>query len=294
MPFLNPNRSCRLLKFLPRGHNLCVSCLSSSCIYYGSHGDDSHHFDLCFALKTHFGHLDVTFNLYHPDAISQDTLVSLVLHRPKGAADDTSQHHNVICGPVRLQNFIDVVGNTACIKFTHPELMKQQNCICSLVIENLNSNITEMSSKKTTPVDSEVTLHTISRNTSRSKVFRRSLIRKGHNPYRVQSEKPKASEEKKLAVMIKAYPFAKVLTESDLELHQLLINDVVCHESLVLVVTRYQVAKSELENLSPCLQELMEKLQESKDTPCISQKMCYQAFDMLCWIAGVLLYDKTR
>ena len=263
--------------------------------YCGSHGDDSHHFDLCFALKRHFGHLDVTFNLYHPDAVSQDTLVSLVLQKPTGAADDSTQHRNVICGPVRLQNFIDVAGNTACIKFTHPELMKRWNYICSLVIENLNSNITESSSKKTTPVDSDITLHhTFSRNVSRSKVFRRSLIRKGHNQYRVQSEKSKAAEEKKLAIMIKAYPFAKVLTESDLELHHLLINDVVCHESLVLVVTRYQVAKSELENLSPCLQELIQKLEESKDTPCISQKMCYQAFDILCWIAGVLLYDKAR
>ena len=263
--------------------------------YYGSHGDDSHHFDLCFALKKHFGHLDVTFNLYHPDAVSQDTLVSLVLHTPKGVPDDSTQHRSVICGPVRLQNFIDVVGNTACVKFTHPELMKQQNCICSLVIENLNSNITELPSKKTTPVDSgDITLHAFPRNMGRSKAFRRSLIRKGHNPYRLQAEKSKAAEEKKLAVMIKAYPFAKVLTESDLELHQLLINDVVCHESLVLVVTRYQVAKSELENLSPCLRELIEKLEESKDTPSISQKMCYQAFDMLCWIAGILLYDKTR
>jgi len=103
------------------------------------------------------------------------------------------------------------------------------------------------------------------------------LIRKGQIPYRAQSEKPKVAEEKKLAIMIKPYPFAKVLTESDLELHQLLINDVVCHENLVMVVTRYQVAKSELENLSPCLQKLIERLEESKDTPCISQKMCYQA-----------------
>lgn len=264
------------------------------CFLYDSQGDDTHHFDLCFALKKHFGHLDITFNLYHPDAVNQDTLISLVLHRPKGAADESTQHHKVICGPVRLQNFIDVVGNTVCIKFTHPELMKQQNCICSLVIENLSSNITE-SSKKTTPVDSDLTLHYgLTRNISRSKAFRRSLIRKGHNPYRVQSEKPKAAEEKKLAVMVKAFPFAKVLTKSDLELHQLLINDVVCHENLVLVVTRYQVAKSELENLSPCLRELIEKLEGSKDIPHISQNMCYQAFDILCWIAGVLLYDKTR
>lgn len=263
-------------------------------ICYDSQGDDAHHFDLCFAMKKHFGHLDITFNLYHPDAVNQDTLVSLVLYRPKGPTDEATQHREVICGPVRLQSFIDVVGNTACIKFTHPELMKIQNCICSLVIENLSSNVTE-SSKKATPVDSDVTLHTFSRNVSRSKVFRRSLIRKGHNPYRVQSEKlPKATEEKKLAVMIKAYAFAKMLTESDLELHQLLINDVVCHENLVLVVTRYQVAKSELENLSPCLQEVIEKLEETKEVPCISQKMCYQAFDVLCWIAGVLLYDKTR
>ena len=236
----------------------------------------------------------MTFNLYHPDAVSQDAAVSLVLHRPQGVADDSSQHHNVICGPVRLQSFVDVVGNTACIKFTHPELMKEQKCICTLIIENLNSSVSETSSKKTAPVDSDITLHPFPRNMSRSKAFRRSLIRKGQIPYRTQSEKPKASEEKKLAIMIKPYPFAKVLTESDLELHQLLINDVVCHENLVLVVTRYQVAKSELENLSPCLQKLIKKLEESKDTPFISQKMCYHAFDMLCWIAGVLLYDKTR
>lgn len=262
---------------------------------HNSQGDDTHHFDLCFALKNHFGHLDITFNLYHPDAVSQDTLVSLVLHRPKGVTDEVTQDREVICGPVRLQNFIDIVGNTACIKFTHPDLMKLQNCICSLVIENLSSNITESSSKKTNPVDSDIALHhAFSRNVNRSKAFRRSLIRKGQNPYRVQSEKPKATDEKKLAVMVKAYPFAKVLTESDLELHQLLINDVVCHENLILVVTRYQVTKSELENLSPCLREVIEKLEESKDTPCISQKMCYQAFDTLCWIAGVLLYDKTR
>lgn len=209
-------------------------------------------------------------------------------------ADESTAHHEVVCGPVKLQNFIDVVGNTACIKFTHPELMRQQNCICSLIIENLSSNVTE-SSKKTAPVDSDFSLHYgISRNTSRSKALRRSLIRRGHNPYRIQSEKPKVIEEKRLAVMVKAYPFAKILTESDLELHQLLINDAVCHENLVLVVTRYQVAKGELNNLSPCLQEVIEKLEESKDTPHINNKMCYQAFDILCWIAGVLLYDKTR
>ena len=259
-----------------------------------SHSDDTHHFDLCFAQKNQFGHLDITFILYHPDAVSQDTLVSLVLHRLKGATDESTKHGEVICGPVRLQNFTDVVGNTACIKFTHPELMNLQNCICSLVIENLSSNVTEPS-KKATTVDSDVALHyAFSRNVGRSKAFRRSLIRKGRDPYRVQSEKPKATEEKKLAVMVKAYPFAKMLTESDIELHQLLINDVVCQENLVLVVTRYQVAKSELENLSPCLRELIEKLEQSKDTPRISQKMCYQSFDILCWIAGVLLYDKTR
>lgn len=263
--------------------------------YCGSQADDIHHFDLCFALKKHFGHLDVTLNLYHPDAVSPDTLVSLVLHRPKKMADESTQHHEIICGPVRLQNFIDVVGNTACIKFTHPELIKQQNCICSLIIENLSSNITEPPTKKATLLDTDVSLHhTLSRNMSRSKLLRRSLIRKGHNPYRVQSEKPKVTEEKKLAVMIKAYPFAKVLGESDLELHQLLINDAVCHENLMLVVTRYQVAKSEWENLSPCLRELVEKLEESKESPHISETMSFQAFDILCWIAGVLLYDKNR
>ena len=220
-----------------------------------------------------------------------------MLHKPKRATDDESmQHREVVCGPVKLQNFIDVVGNTACIKFTHSELMKQQNCICSLVIENLTSNVTD-SSKKTVPADGagDVTLHYgISRNMSRSKAFRRSLIRKGHNPYRVQSEKTKVTEEKKLAVIIKLYPFAKLLNESDLKLHQLLINDIVCVENLVLVVTRYQVTKPELENLSPCLQQLIEKLEESKEIPDISERMCYQAFDILCWIAGVLLYDKAR
>jgi len=280
------------LKFCVVSKVFYISCF----VCYASQGDDTHHFDLCFALKKHFGHLDITFNLYHPDAVGRDTLVSLVLHRPKKMADDSTQHHEVICGPVRLQNFIDVVGNTACIKFTHPELMKQQNCICTLTIENLCSNIIEPTPKKTPPADSEITLHHgLSRNVSRSKAFRRSLIiRRGHNLHRLQAEKPKVTEEKRLAVMVKAYPFAKVLTESDLELHQLLINDVICHENLVLVITRYQVAKSELENLSPCLQELIGKLEESKEAPHISEKMCYQAFDVLCWIAGVLLYDKAR
>jgi len=269
-----------------------VSCCISLCFLH-SQSDDAHSFDLCFALKKNFGHLDITLILYHPDIVNQDTLVSLVLNCPKVSFTGCSIFHSgdIVCGPVRLQQFVDITGGTATIKFSHPELIRQQNCICTLVIENLSNNVSDIK-KTTTP---EIKLGFPSR--SRFRVNRNSLVRKErrivHYSSRSSSE-PKASGEKRLAVMIKVYPFAKTLTESDLDLHRLLIDDVVCHESLILVVTRYQVVNSELDNLSPSLREMMDKLQKSGETVFVSEKMCYQALELLCWIAGVLLYDKTR
>ena len=265
-----------------------------SLVFHNSQLDDAHSFDLCFALKKNFGHLDVTLILYHPEIVNQDTLISLVLNCPKASFSGSSIFHNgdVVCGPVRLQHFIDITGNTATIKFSHPELIKQQNCICTLVIENLSSNLSEI--KKTTTPDTK--LGFTSR--SRFRVNRNSLMRKErrivHYSSRSSGSESKTSGEKRLAIMIKVYPFAKTLTESDLDLHRLLIDDVVCHESLILVVTRYQVVNSELDNLSPCLRTMMDNLQQSGETVFISEQMCYQALDLLCWIAGVLLYDKVR
>ena len=254
--------------------------------------DDAHSFDLCFALKKNFGHLDVTLILYHPDIVNQDTLVSLVLNSPKASFSGSSIFHNndVVCGPVKLQQFIDITGNTATIKFSHPELIRQQNCICTLVIENLSNNLSEI--KKTAVPDDKLGLTT----KSRFRANRNSLMRRERKivQYRSSGSESKTSGEKRLAIMIKVYPFAKTLTESDLDLHRLLIDDVVCHESLILVVTRYQVVNSESDNLSPSLREMMDNLQQSGETVFINEQMCYQALDLLCWIAGVLLYDKMR
>jgi len=261
--------------------------------FHSSQLNDAHSFDLCFALKKNFGHLDVTLILYHPDIVNQDTQVSLVLNSPKASFSGSSIFHNsdIVCGPVRLQKFIDITGNTATIKFSHPELIRQQNCICTLVIENLSSNLSEI--KKTAIPDIK---QAFTSKSGRFRVNRNSLVRKERRivHYRTSGSESKTPGEKRLAIMIKVYPFEKALTESDLGLHQLLIDDVVCHESLILVVTRYQVVNTELDNLSPSLREMMDSLQQSGETVFISEQMCYQALDLLCWIASMLLYDKVR
>jgi len=158
------------------------------------------------------------------------------------------------------------------------------------VIENLSNNLSEI--KKTAVPDDKLGLTT----KSRFRANRNSLMRRERKivQYRSSGSESKTSGEKRLAIMIKVYPFAKTLTESDLDLHRLLIDDVVCHESLILVVTRYQVVNSESDNLSPSLREMMDNLQQSGETVFINEQMCYQALDLLCWIAGVLLYDKMR